>query len=174
MRIGRVLSRPRRPTPKKLTPTNPVSGSSTGLATCSRLRTCPAGLLLMLGPHRWLARAVFTWLPGYLEFSRARSRRDRERQGRSSADKYRCAAFGSRPDADSGFANSRYETTACRFAWSAGRCEADAFRRKRAPTAVSVASALAQTGRATLLGLWRSSAEGLTARALPIVRGFRR
>jgi hypothetical protein len=40
-------------------------------------RTCPAGLLFMLGPHWWLARAVFTRLPGYLGLLRPPSRRDR-------------------------------------------------------------------------------------------------
>jgi hypothetical protein len=69
-------------------------------------RTCPAGLLFMLAPHWWLARAVFTRSPGYLGLLRPPSRRDRERHGRSPTDKYGWGAYGCRPDVDSHFANS--------------------------------------------------------------------
>jgi len=48
----------------------------TGLTPVPGPRTCPARLLLMLGPHRWLARAVVRRLPGYSGLSRPQSRRD--------------------------------------------------------------------------------------------------
>src|SRR6266851_7967952 len=104
MRIGRVLSRPRRHHPKSHPHEPPSQAPVLVLEPVPALER-PAGLLLMLDPHWWLAKAfsigcLATWR------CRAHGQGVTVNSRAVAGGQDRWGAYGSRPGADSGFATS--------------------------------------------------------------------